>query len=173
VPLKAIVDGETIIGPELSKEEWADLTVRHRNGLPIRMNCCGAPGHLRISKKGTRHFYHASDTGCNYHEESKEHLEIKYQVYRICKSEGWETHVEFPAPDRTWISDVYTVKDGRKVVFEVQISAISSCELEERDRKYRNEGIESYWLLDNFLEKSKDFKSRYDAYLSEEDERPS
>ncbi len=172
MPLRAIVDGKTIIGPELSKEEWADLTIRHRNGLSIRMNCCGAPGHLRVSKKGTRHFYHASDTGCKYAEESKEHLEIKYQIYRICKSEGWDTHVEFPAPDRTWISDVYAVKDGRKVVFEVQISAISPYELEERDRKYRNEGIESYWLLDNFLKRSKDFKSWFDVYLSKEDKQP-
>jgi len=172
VPLKAIVDGETIIGPELSTEEWTSLSVRHRNGLPIRMNCCGAPGHLRISKKGTRHFYHASESGCKYEEESKEHLEIKYQIFRICKSEHWDTHVEFPAPDRTWISDVCAVKDGRKIVFEVQISTISPYELEERDRKYRNEGIESYWLLDNFLERSKDFKSWFDDYLSEEDERP-
>ena len=172
MPLKAIVDGETIIGPDLSDEEWSNLSVRHRNGLPVTMNCCGAPGHLRTSRNGTRHFYHASDTGCNHAEESKEHLEIKEQIYRICTSEHWETTVEFPAPDRTWISDVCAVKDGRKIVFEVQISTISPFELEDRDRKYRNEGIESYWLLDNFLKRSKDFKSWYDAYLSEDDNRP-
>jgi competence protein CoiA len=172
VPLKAIVDGETIVGPDLSGEEWANLKVRHRNGLPVRMHCCGAPGHLRTSRNGTRHFYHASDTGCNYAEESQEHLEIKEQIYRICTSEHWETSVEFPAPDRTWVSDVCAVKDGRKIVFEVQISSISPVELEERDRKYRNEGIESYWLLDNFLERSKDFKSWYNAHLNEDDNRP-
>jgi hypothetical protein len=171
VPLKAIVDGETIIGPDLSKEEWTNLKLRHRNGLPIRMSCCGAPGHLRISKTGTQHFYHAVDTGCNYGEESREHLEIKYQIYRICASEQWETYVEFPASDRTWISDVYAIKDGRKIVFEVQISTISPDVLEDRDKKYRNEGIESYWLLDNFLERSKDFASWYDSHLSEEDDR--
>ena len=87
MPLKAIVDGETIIGPDLSEEEWTDLKVRHRKGLPVTMACCGAPGHLRVSKKGTQHFYHAVDAGCNYAEESREHLEIKYQIYRICKSE--------------------------------------------------------------------------------------
>jgi len=172
VPLKAIVDGKTIIGPELSKEEWADLSVRHRNGLSVRMHCCGAPGHLRTSRNGTRHFYHASDTGCNYAEESKEHLEIKYEIYRICTSEHWETSVEFPSPDRTWISDVCAVKDGRKIVFEIQISSISPVELEERDAKYRNEGIESYWLLDNFLKRSRDFNSWYNAHLNEDDDRP-
>lgn len=171
VPLKAIVDGETIIGPDLSREEWTTLTVRHRKGLPVRMGCCGGPGHLRISKKGTQHFYHAVDTGCNYEPESKEHLEIKYQIYQMCKSEQWETYVEFPAPDRTWISDVYAIKDGRKIVFEIQISPISPNDLEDRDKKYRNEGIESYWLLDNFLERSKDFASWYHSHLYDEEDR--
>jgi competence protein CoiA len=171
VPLKAIVDGETIIGPDLSADEWTTLKSRHKKGLTITMGCCGAPGHLRISKKGTRHFYHAVDTGCNYAEESREHLEIKYQIYRTCKSENWETYVEFPAPDRTWISDVYAIRDGRKIVFEIQISTISPNVLEERDRKYRNEGIESYWLLDNFLERSKDFASWYSSHVNEEDDR--
>jgi len=171
VPLKAIVDGGTIIGPDLSKEEWTNLKSRHKKGLTITMGCCGAPGHLRISKKGTQHFYHAVDTGCNYEQESREHLEIKYQIYRTCKSENWETYVEFPAPDRTWISDVYAIMDGRKIVFEIQISTISPSVLEERDKKYRNEGIESYWLLDNFLERSKDFESWYHSHLHEEDNR--
>jgi len=171
VPLSAIVDGKTIIGPDLSGEEWTGLKLRHRNGLPVRMGCCGAPGHLRVSKKGTRHFYHASETGCSYAEESREHLEIKYQIYRICKSEGWETSVEFPASDRTWISDVCAIRDGRKIVFEIQISTISPSVLEERDKKYRDEGIESYWLLDNFLDRSGDFAAWYYADLCEEDDR--
>jgi competence protein CoiA len=171
VPLKAIVDGETIIGPDLSSEEWTKLKLRHRKGLPVKMGCCGAPGHLRISKKGTQHFYHAVDTGCNYEHESKEHLEIKYQIYQICKSEQWETYVEFPALDRTWISDVYAIKDGRKIVFEIQISPISPTDLEDRDKKYRDEGIESYWLLDNFLERSRDFASWYYSHLYEEEDR--
>ena len=135
------------------------------------MACCGAPGHLRSSKNGTRHFYHAVDTGCHYAGESKEHLAIKEQIYRTCRSEGWETSVEFPAPDRSWISDVYATRNGRKIVFEIQISAISPDELAERDEKYRNEGIESYWLLDNFLGRRRDFAAWYDSYLREEDGR--
>ena len=171
MPLKAIVDGETIIGPDLSKEEWINLKFRHTKGLAVRMGCCGAPGHLRISKTGTQHFYHAVDTGCNYEEESREHLEIKYQIYRICKSAQWETYVEFPAPDRTWISDVYAIRDDRKIVFEIQVSTISPDDLEDRDKKYQAEGIESYWLLDNFLERSKDFASWYFSHIYEKEDR--
>lgn len=171
MPLKAIVEGETVIGPDLSENEWADLKLRHKKGLPVTMGCCGAPGHVRISKKGTRHFYHAVDAGCQYEHESKEHLEIKYQIYRICKSENWETYIEYPSSDRNWISDVYATRDGRNVVFEIQITTISPDDLENRDRKYRAEGIESYWLLDNFLGRSKDFASWYDSHLYEEDDR--
>jgi len=169
MPLSAIINGETIIAPNLSKGEWENLRLRHKKGLQIKMGCCGAPGHLRISKKGTQHFYHAIDVDCDWEHETIEHLEIKNQIYQICKSENWETYTEFPAPDRNWISDVYAIKDGRKIVFEIQISKIPINILEDRDKKYRNEGIESYWLLDKFLEKSGDFQSAYYDHLPEEE----
>jgi competence protein CoiA len=172
VPLRAVVDGEPVTGPDLSRDEWKALQVRHRKGLPITMACCGAPGHVRTSGAGTQHFYHASGTGCRYEQESKEHLEIKYRIYRACRSEGWETSVEFPAPDRTWISDVCAARDGRTIVFEVQTSAISPDDLEERDRKYRAAGIESYWLLDTFPERSRDYTAWCAAHLNKEDGGP-
>ncbi|MDD5142393.1 competence protein CoiA family protein [Methanoregula sp.] len=170
MPLKAIIDGETIIGPDLSKDEWAELKIRHKKGLPVRMCCCGAPGHLRTIK-GTQHFYHAADTGCPHDNESKEHLEIKYLIYRICQAEQWETSVEFPSADRTWISDVFAQKDGRKIVFEIQLSPIPSSDLLTRDKKYRDEGIESYWLLNNYLDRAKEFKSWYDSLVYPDDDR--
>lgn len=170
MPLKAIIDGETIIGPDLSLEEWAELKLRHKKGLSVRMCCCGAPGHMR-TRKGTQHFYHAVDTGCPHDNESKEHLEIKYLIYRICQAEHWETSVEFPSADRTWISDVFARKDGRKIAFEIQLSPISSADLLARDTKYRDEGIESYWLLDNYLDRAKEFASWYDSQIYAEDDR--
>ncbi|OPX63798.1 MULTISPECIES: competence protein CoiA [unclassified Methanoregula] len=172
MPLSAIINGETIIGPDLSEKEWADLAAQHKKGLAITMACCGAPGHLRRSKRGTQHFYHAVDTGCGYAEESLEHLELKYLIYRTCKDAGWETHVEFPAPDRSWVADVLAEKDGRKVAFEIQISALSPDQLAERDRNYRDAGIESYWLLDEYLGRAHDFASSYESWLREGDPRP-
>lgn len=35
MPLKSIVEGEIIIGPDLSKEEWTKLKSRHKKGLPV------------------------------------------------------------------------------------------------------------------------------------------
>lgn len=170
MPLKAIIDGETITGPDLSPEEWAELKLRHKKGLSVRMCCCGAPGHMR-TRKGTQHFYHAVDTGCPHDNESKEHLEIKYRIYRICQAEHWETSVEFPSADRTWISDVFAQKDGRKIAFEIQLSPISSADLLSRDTKYRDERIESYWLLDNYLDRAKEFASWYDSQIYADDDR--
>lgn len=169
MPLSAIVDGETIIGPNLSKEEWEHLRLRHKKGLSIKMCCCGAPGHLRISKKGTQHFYHKTNVGCEWEHESIAHLEIKNMIFQLCKSENWETYTEYPASDRNWISDVYAIKDGKKIVFEIQISKIPISVLEERDKKYQNEGIESYWLLNNYLGKSDEFRSAYYEHLHEEE----
>lgn len=171
MPLKAIIEGKTVIGPDLSTEDWTNLKMRHKNGLPVKMGCCGAPGHLRKSKKGTQHFYHAVDSGCNFEHESKEHLEIKNLIYQVCKSENWETFVEFPASDRTWISDVYATKEDKKIVFEIQISPLSPEILEDRDTKYRQEGIEPYWLLEKISERSKGFESKYYDHLYEEDDR--
>ena len=83
----------------------------------------------------------------------------------------WETSVEFPSADRTWISDVFAQKDGRKIVFEIQLSPLSSADLLSRDTRYRDEGIESYWLLDNYLDRAKEFASWYDNLVSADDDR--
>ena len=172
MPLTALIDGRTVIGPALSADEWAVLAKQHKKGLAVTMRCCGAPGHLRKSKRGTQHFCHAAGARCGCGEESPEHLELKHLIYRACKDAGWQTSVEYPAADRSWIADVCAVKDGRKVAFEIQISSISSEELAERDRKYRNAGIESYWLLDDYLGRSKGFASSYESLLREGDPRP-
>lgn len=166
MPLKAIVDGVTVIAPDLTGEEWEDLARRHRSGIPVTMACCGAPGHPRKSRRGTQHFYHASAAGCTCDGESQEHMEIKYLIYRACQARGWATQAEFMAPDRSWVADVYAEKDGKRIVFEVQLSTISPAELEDRDAKYRMAEIASYWLLDDFPGLKKDFAEGYHARIA-------
>lgn len=166
MPLRGIVDGRTITGPDLSHEEWADLARRHKKGLPVTMACCGAAGHLRVSGKGLQHFYHATGTGCRYAEESPAHLHIKDAVCRACRAAGWDAQVEQPAPDRSFISDVCARKDNRTVVFEIQVSAISPSDLAERDAQYGLAGIESYWLLAGSPNRPRVFAAWYDACLA-------
>ncbi len=163
MPLRAVIDGRTVMGPDLSREEWDRLARRHRSGLAIAMPCCGAPGHPRRSRSGTQHFYHAVRTGCQYADESAEHLAIKERVYRACRSRGWEAYTEFPAPGCSSIPDVFAEKDGRMIAFEIQISSLSPDLLEERDRKYRRAGIESWWLIEKSLLESRNFSARCDS----------
>ncbi len=116
------------------------------------MTCCGAKGHLRISPNGLKHFYHAIKSAeCGGVPESLEHMELKNFIYQICKSEGWWVQPEYQSPSGDWRADVLAMKDGRKIVFEVQLSIIDLEELKRRESKYRRDGIESYWVLKNFL----------------------
>jgi len=150
MPLSAIIENQLIIGPDLSQDEWKDLKLKHKKGLPIIMSCCGAKGHLRTSKKGLQHFYHFSKSGnCSWERESIAHLELKNEIYQICKNEGWETRVEYDSGDGDWRADVYTQRDDKKIAFEVQLTKIPLEILEKRDAKYRKLGFESYWILKN------------------------
>lgn len=119
MPLSAKIEDKIVIGPDLSKDEWEDLKRKHRDGLTVTMTCCGANGHLRTSKKGHQHFYHESGSVCGSASESLEHLEIKYQIYRLCRDAGWETFVEYRSEDGDWIADVYTKNAEKQIVFEV------------------------------------------------------
>ncbi len=116
------------------------------------MACCGAKGHLRTSKIGLKHFYHANKSDeCGGVPESLDHMKLKYLIYQICKSEGWEVQPEYQSPSGDWRADVFAMKDDRKIVFEIQLSIISLDELKQRESKYSRDGIESYWILKDFL----------------------
>jgi len=165
IPLSAIINGERVIGPDLSDSEWSELKAQHRKGLTITMPCCGMSGHARMSKCGLKHFYHAQRSGeCGGEPESLDHLRLKNQIYQICKAEGWDAQPEYQSPAGDWRADVYATRGERSVVFEVQLSKISQEELQERERKYARDGIESYWLLRNYL----DIRPHYE--MNEEDE---
>jgi hypothetical protein len=66
VPLKAIVDGKTFVSPDLFKEERITLQSPHKKGLSITMGCCGAPKHVRISKKEPGTSINAVDSEFRY-----------------------------------------------------------------------------------------------------------
>ena len=151
MPLSAIINGDRLIGPDLNDEEWRDLKLRHNNGLDVIMTC-GAKGHLRISKNGLKHFFHAKNSEtCGCEPESIEHLKLKNQIYQICKSEGWTAQPEYQSPLGDWRADVFATKDDRNVVFEIQLSIIALDDLKQREIKYHRDGIESYWILKDFL----------------------
>ncbi|WP_305066441.1 competence protein CoiA [Methanoculleus sp.] len=161
IPLSAIINGERVIGPDLSDSEWSELRAQHKKGLAVTMPCCGMSGHLRTSKCGLKHFYHAHKSGeCEGEPESLDHLRLKNQIYQICRAEGWDAQPEYQSPAGDWRADVYATRGERSVVFEVQLSKIRQEELQEREEKYARDGIESYWLLRDYL----DLRPYYEAW---------
>ncbi|MFA7562307.1 MAG: competence protein CoiA family protein [Methanoculleus sp.] len=106
-----------------------------------------------MSKCGLKHFYHAHRSdGCGGEPESLDHLRLKNQIYQICRAEGWDAQPEYQSPADDWRADVYATRGERSVVFEIQLSKISQEKLQEREEKYARDGIESYWLLRDYLE---------------------
>lgn len=151
MPLSALVNGKKCIGMDIPLDEWKEMQVKHRKGnLPILMIGCNQPGHM-VRKNGLQFFRHAPNSlSCDCERgETQEHLRLKYQIYELCKSYGWEADPEFTSPDGSWRADVLSWKNDRKVAFEIQWSPISLDTLKDRDRKYTNNAIESYWLLRN------------------------
>jgi len=151
IPLNAIIDEERVFGPEISPETWAELKKRQKKGSIVTMECCHQPGFLRKTKE-TQHFYHqAKHPDCSWKDESPEHERLKYQIYKICKAEGWEAETEYRSKAGDWIVDILAKKDDRIIAIEVQLSKITLTELEDRERKYQEQHVESYWILKNYL----------------------
>jgi hypothetical protein len=130
---------------------WAELKKRQKKGSIVTMECCHQPGFLRKTKE-TQHFYHqAKHPDCSWKDESPEHERLKYQIYKICKAEGWEAETEYRSKAGDWIADVLAKKDDRIIAIEVQLSKTTLADLEDREKKYRDQHIESYWILKNYL----------------------
>lgn len=161
MPLTAKVNGKSVVAPLLSDDEWQTLKECVRTGMGhIEMPCCGAAGHPRMSRLGTKHFAHNprkhdashSSSHCTSSYESYEHLKIKEELVKICDSYGWQVATEYRYED--WIADILAYKPGRKIVFEVQLSDLPVEEFRQRSAKYERDGIECYWLLSKPLSAS-------------------
>lgn len=148
MPFKAILNGKPIISLDFTDQEWEQLRNDVKKGkVELKLPCCGGPAYLRTSKLGTKHFVHKRGHRCkNWKPESLEHMRLKEIIYRVCVQEGWKTDVERIMPSGE-IADVYCEKDGRKIVFEVQLSYQTLDKFRERQKKYINDGVRAYWLF--------------------------
>jgi len=90
----------------------------------------------------------------NYHPESIEHLIAKREIAIYLRSrpdyniEGIHIELEVPIPEIKRQADILTTfPTGWKIAHEVQLSAITIEDLEERTNDYGKLGIETYWWL--------------------------
>ncbi|KAA5541882.1 hypothetical protein FYK55_16935 [Roseiconus nitratireducens] len=146
MPLKAIVNDDSVIAPLLSEDQWQDLRSNLRKGhLEAILPCCGRRCFARESKLGTRHFYHVRRSGCNTPAESLEHLRAKEHLAIGGAKAGWQIDVEVSGDG--WRADVLATRNESKVAFEVQWSSQTLNETERRHARYVGSGIRCAWLF--------------------------
>lgn len=107
-----------------------------------------------IFKKGIKinsHFAHVKNSNCKlntYKKESKEHLQVKEQLYKHLKNKYEKVKLEhiFKTRDSLQIADVYL--ENLNIAIEYQRSVIPFSELKNRTLGYENAGIKLIWLID-------------------------
>jgi competence CoiA-like predicted nuclease len=145
--MTALVDGDLKDATQMTEEQWA----RMKRARPaIAMACCGVPGFMRESSQGTLHFVHCrpSET-CTSGPETPAHDALKNLVARAARSAGWQAAVEQPDPTAVsrWRADVLATRGSAKVALEIQLSSITSPQLERRHRLYEESGVRACWFL--------------------------
>lgn len=147
MPLRAIVDGETITAPFLSDEDWQSLRNRVRQEkLDVILPCCNQLGYLRTSSRGLAHFVHRTKSDdCTSQPETWQHLKAKTEIAHACHEAGWEAITE--ASGDGWRADILATRDNAKVAFEVQWSSQTLEETELRQKRYAEAGVRCCWLF--------------------------
>lgn len=146
MPLRAILDDSELLAPLLSAEEWEELK---RKKIKVTLPCCQAKGFLRTSKRGIKHFVHQKKSECSSGSETWQHLLCKTEIAKACKFMGYDVKTE--ASGKDWRADVLATKQGKngliKLAFEVQWSAQTLEETEQRQEKYIKDGVRCCWLF--------------------------
>lgn len=146
MPLRAFIDGEDKIAPLLNDAEWEALKLAvSRKEKSVLMPCCNAAGLLRVSKLGTKHFYHSRTAECNWKPETAEHLKAKTEILIACRNAGYTASPEKIDPD--WRADVYAERNTTKLAFEVQWSKQTLEETQERQNKYKRDDVKGCWFF--------------------------
>ena len=95
MPLRAIIDGVEQLAPLIGPGDWDALRDRVRLKVAdLRLPCCGASGHLRVSKNGIKQFVHARTASCSWGPETEWHLLAKSEIVRGCADAGWKCQDE-------------------------------------------------------------------------------
>jgi competence CoiA-like predicted nuclease len=168
MPLKGCIDGVETNAFDMDIITWLETQKKHKKHLvKITLPCCNSPGHMRISKLGVQHFYHASkNKECYWKPESELHLFLKDQICRIAKGAGWNADPEHRFEDHR--ADVYCTNHiGIKIAFEVELRKGVCKTMFARNKKYLKDGVECYWVMPK-NEKHNVFKNLIKPYLDTE-----
>lgn len=95
------------------------------------------------------------------------HEQAQKEVADICSKMNLPVQTEYKLND--WRADVFTIVNGKKFVFEIQISPQSFVRTKERQSKYIRDGITACWLFEKFPKMEKETESIPIFLLSNED----
>ena len=133
------------------------------------MTCCNTKAIMKTSSLGLQFFAHARNRDCNFKPESIEHLMLKKYVYETLKDLGYKTYIEENISINGILRrpDVMLSLNGKKIVFEIQVTEQSLSKIEERSIEYIKNGITVIWLITFNLDGLQDFNinNKYQVYV--------
>ena len=146
MPLRAIIDGVEQLAPLIGPGDWDALRDRVRLKVAdLRLPCCGATGHLRVSKNGIKHFVHARTANCSWGPETEWHCLAKSDIVRGCEDAGWDARTEVDG--NGWRADVLASRAGVRIAFETQWSPQTADETRQRQSRYEADGVRCCWFF--------------------------
>lgn len=154
VQLVAYLNGERIDATEMAHAPWRAL-VNDPLYETLMLLECGLRAS-RVTRKGRQFFKHYPEVECDieHKSESDQHLAMKRALKdRIDAAPGWHAEVEHAHPERVWIADVMATHiSGKRLAFEVQLSAQSEDEYVFRSERYLDDGIGPVWIVPDNLD---------------------
>jgi competence protein CoiA len=122
----------------------------------MRCQLCGSPLIIKAGLIKQAHFAHSvgpCSTEYQFHVESREHREAKLFLVTHLREEFEEYTMatfeyEVPLPEIKRVADILvTFPMGWRVAHEVQLSAITIEEMQQRTEDYERAGIDVIWWL--------------------------
>lgn len=144
--------GSTVCSVLLSEREWHELKAHaKRDPSCLITGCCGELCSPRVSRLGTKHFYHrpqgSSGPPCAVGGESTEHLLLKEEVVLRARQLGWTARTEVTSVDGTWIADTLLERGAVRIAVEIQLSRQTYSRYLDRQRRYAAQGVRGLWLF--------------------------
>jgi competence protein CoiA len=148
-------EGRAVFADEYSEAQWEILKTYTVGDL--LMPCCMSPAIPKTSSNFLQFFAHYSDE-CNSSPESIWHLKTKEDICSILKHKNIPVELERTGQSSNgkWKADVYFEVEGRRIAIEVQKSYQHFTKYLERQKRYVDADVDSYWLL---------YKPRYNTLI--------
>ena len=142
--------GELIEAFSVNDAEWQEICSASSGTLLMPLS--NWPAVPKTSIRGLRFFaHHPGYTGSLPKPESYAHTRLKIDIVKAARSLGYQADVEVAgkAPEGDlWIADtLITQKNGKRTVFEVQLSSQHLSHFRLRTERYLRSSVDCAWIV--------------------------